>query len=74
MSNRSAALGLALLTAMAASAFAEDQPAPQTEAVEPQWTEFQSPERGFAVAFPGTPKFASVPVEGQTPCCNTISK
>ena len=67
MSIRSAALGLALLTAMAAAAFAEDQPAPQTDAVEPQWTEFQSPERGFAVSFPGTPKFTSAPVEGQNP-------
>lgn len=67
MSIRSAALGLAMLTATAAAAFAEDQPAPQTEAVEPQWTEFQSAERGFAVTFPGTPKFASGPVEGQNP-------
>ena len=67
MSIRSAALGLAMLTAMAASAFAEDQPAPPTEAAEPQWVEFQSPERGFAVTFPGTPKFASAPVEGQNP-------
>ncbi|HKB00068.1 MAG TPA: hypothetical protein VKD02_04815 [Methyloceanibacter sp.] len=67
MSIRSAALGLAMLTATAASAFAEDQPAPQTAAVEPQWTEFQSPERGFAVTFPGSPKFASGPVEGQNP-------
>jgi hypothetical protein len=67
MSMRSAALGLAMLTAMAASAFAEDQPGPSTEAAEPQWVEFQSPERGFAVTFPGTPKFASAPVEGQNP-------
>jgi hypothetical protein len=67
MAIRSAALGLAMLTAMAASTFAEDQPAPQTETVEPQWAEFQSPERGFAVSFPGTPKFASAPVEGQNP-------
>jgi hypothetical protein len=67
MSLRSAALGLAMLTATAAAAFAEDQPAPQTEAVGPQWTEFQSAERGFAVTFPGTPKFASGPVEGQNP-------
>ena len=67
MSIRSAALSLAMLTAMAASAFAEDQPAPPTEAAEPQWVEFQSPERGFAVTFPGTPKFASAPVEGQNP-------
>ena len=67
MPVRSAVLGVALLAAMPASAFAEDQPAPQTEAVELQWTEFQSPERGFAVSFPGTPKFASAPVEGQNP-------
>src|SRR5262245_29659807 len=67
MSIRSAALGLTMLMATAASAFAEDQPAPQTQAVEPQWTEFQSPERGFAVTFPGTPKFASAPIEGQNP-------
>jgi len=32
-----------------------------------QWAEFQSPERGFAVSFPGTPKMTSVPVEGQNP-------
>jgi hypothetical protein len=67
MSFRSAALGLAMLMAMAASALAEDQPAPPTQAAEPQWAEFQSPERGFAVSFPGTPKFASAPVEGQNP-------
>src|SRR5262245_35763966 len=67
MSTRSAALGVAMLTAMAAFAFAEDQPAAPTEAVEPQWAEFQSPEHGFAVTFPGTPKFASGPVEGKNP-------
>jgi hypothetical protein len=73
MSIRSAAFGLALLTAAATTAFAQDQsaaqsaePAPQS-ANEPQWTEFQSPERGFAVTFPGTPKSASAPVEGQNP-------
>jgi hypothetical protein len=69
MAIRSAALGLALLTAAAAAAaFAEDQPAAQSAAAEqPQWTEFRSPERGFAVTFPGTPKSASAPVEGQNP-------
>jgi hypothetical protein len=67
MAMRSAALGLAVLAAMAAPAVAEDQPAAQTEAVEPQWAEFQSPERGFAVSFPGTPKFATTPVDGQNP-------
>ncbi len=69
MAIRLAALGLALLTAAATSiAVAEDQPAPQTAAAEePQWTEFQSTERGFAVTFPGLPKAASAPVEGQNP-------
>ena len=68
MAIRSAALGLALLTAAAAAAFAEDQPAAQSAAAEqPQWTEFRSPERGFAVTFPGAPKSASAPVEGQNP-------
>jgi hypothetical protein len=68
MAIRSAALGLALLTAATAAAFAEDQPAPQSAAAEqPQWTEFQSTERGFAVTFPGAPKSASAPVEGQNP-------
>ena len=67
MPIRSAALGVALLAVMAAAAFAEDQPAAPTEAAAPQWIEFQSPERGFAVSFPGTPKFASAPVEGQNP-------
>jgi hypothetical protein len=69
MAIRSAALGLALLTVAATSiACAEDQPAPQSAAAEqPQWTEFQSDERGFAVTFPGAPKSASAPVEGQNP-------
>jgi hypothetical protein len=67
MAIRSAALGLALLTAAAAAAFAEDQPAAQSTAQETQWTEFQSAERGFAVTFPGVPKSASAPVEGQNP-------
>ena len=74
MSIRSAALGLAMLTAMTASGLAEDQPAPSTEAVEPQWAEFQSPERGFAVTFPGAPKFATAPSTVKTRCSNTISK
>ncbi|MGD9503060.1 MAG: hypothetical protein AB7V40_11315 [Methyloceanibacter sp.] len=67
MPIRSAVLGVALLAALPAAAFAEDQPEAQTEATEPQWVEFQSPERGFAVSFPGTPKFASAPVDGQNP-------
>ena len=63
-----------LLIAAVSTASAEDQPittppAPMVPAApeEPQWTEFQSPERGFAISFPGTPKVTSVPVEGQNP-------
>ena len=67
MSIRSATLGLALLVAAVSAAAAEDQPAPQTAPDEPQWTEFQSTERGFAVSFPGVPKTTSAPVEGQNP-------
>jgi hypothetical protein len=49
-------------------AVAEDAPATTTPPPEePQWTEFQSPERGFAISFPGTPKVTSAPVEGQNP-------
>ncbi len=33
----------------------------------PQWREFQSPERGFAVSFPSTPQTTSVAVAGQNP-------
>ena len=67
MSIRSAALGVLLLAAAVSAAFAEDQPAAQAAPQEPQWTEFQSPERGFAISFPGTPKTTSTPVEGQNP-------
>ena len=67
MSIRSATLGLALLAAAVSAAAAEDRPAPQTAPDEPQWTEFQSTERGFAVSFPGVPKTTSAPVEGQNP-------
>ena len=59
-------LGLLLLAA-GSTAFAEDQPATQAAPGEPQWAEFQSPERGFAISFPGTPKATSAPVEGQNP-------
>jgi hypothetical protein len=66
MSVRTKALGLALLAAMAGPVLAEDQrSAPSTD--EPQWTEFKSPERGFAVSFPGSPKTTTAPVEGQNP-------
>jgi hypothetical protein len=68
MSIRGATLGLALLALAALPALAEDaKPETQTPAAEPQWTEFQSPERGFAVSLPGTPKTTNAPVEGQNP-------
>jgi hypothetical protein len=57
MSVRSAALGLLFLAAVCFPAYAEEL----------QWTEFRSPERGFSIDFPGTPKTASAPVEGQNP-------
>jgi hypothetical protein len=60
MAIRSAMLGLALLAVAAFPAAA------QTPPEEPQWTEFQSAERGFAVSFPGTPKSPKAPAEGQT--------
>jgi len=67
MSIRSATLGVLLLAASVSTGFAEDQPAAQAAPQEPQWTEFQSAERGFAISFPGTPKTTSAPVEGQNP-------
>lgn len=68
MSMRSAALGVLLLAAAAATtAFAEDPPTAPSAPEEPQWTEFQSAERGFAVSFPGSPKTTGAPVEGQNP-------
>jgi hypothetical protein len=63
MSIRGAMLGGLLLVAGFAPCFAEDQPA----STKPQWTEFKSPERGFAISFPGQPKATSAPVEGQNP-------
>jgi hypothetical protein len=56
-----------LLATAVSPVFAEDQPQAQAAPEEPQWTEFQSPERGFAISFPGTPKTTSAPVEGQNP-------
>ncbi|MBC8012928.1 MAG: hypothetical protein H7X74_02410 [Methyloceanibacter sp.] len=67
MSIRSATLGVLLLAASVSTGFAEDQPTAQVAPQEPQWTEFQSAERGFAISFPGTPKTTSAPVEGQNP-------
>ena len=67
MSLRGATLGLLLLVAGLSPGLAEDQPAAQAAPDEPQWTEFQSTERGFAISFPGTPKTTTAPVEGQNP-------
>jgi hypothetical protein len=67
MSVRHALLGMGLLAATFSPVFAEDQPTAQAAPQELQWSEFQSPERGFAVSFPGTPKTTSAPVEGQNP-------
>jgi hypothetical protein len=64
MSIRSATLALALLAVTVLPAAAEDKPEAPPE---PQWTEFQSTERGFAVSFPGAPKTTNAPVEGQNP-------
>jgi hypothetical protein len=66
MAIRGAALGVLLLAAAVSPAFAQDQTEAQS-AAEPQWTEFRSPERGFAATFPGTPKMTKAPVEGQNP-------
>jgi hypothetical protein len=67
MSIRSATLGLVLFACAVLPAVAEDKPEAQTAPEEPQWTEFQSTERGFAVSFPGAPKTTSAPVDGQNP-------
>jgi hypothetical protein len=63
MSIRGVILGALLLAAGVSPSFAQDPRSGQ----EPQWTEFQSPERGFAASFPGKPKTTSAPVEGQNP-------
>ena len=67
MPMRSTVIAAALLAA-ATTAWAEE---PKTGATPPQdeaqWSEFQSPERGFAISFPGTPQIASAPVAGRNP-------
>jgi hypothetical protein len=67
MPMRSTVIAAAMLL-VATTARAEE---PKTDAPLPQdavqWSEFQSPERGFAVSFPGTPQTASAPVAGQNP-------
>lgn len=61
MLRRGAILASFLLIAGVTDGLAEETPPA------PGWTEFQSPERGFAVSFPGTPKTSSVSVAGQNP-------
>lgn len=65
MSIRGATLSVLLLALTASGAFAEDKP--EAAEAEPQWTEFKSDERGFAISFPGAPKTTSTQVEGQNP-------
>lgn len=65
MSIRGATLSVLLLALTASGAFAEDKP--EAAEAEPQWIEFKSDERGFAISFPGAPKTTSAQVEGQNP-------
>ncbi|MGZ5916690.1 MAG: hypothetical protein ACXWJ4_05105 [Methyloceanibacter sp.] len=65
MTMRRALIAMAMLLATGANGLAEDQPSATTP--EPQWTNFQSPERGFAIQFPGTPQTTTAAVEGQNP-------
>lgn len=71
MSMRSMKIAAALLAAAAIAATGAIAQEQKTEATArqdaPQWSEFQSPERGFAVAFPSAPKAASAAVAGQNP-------
>jgi hypothetical protein len=67
MTMRKACIAVAMLLAASTSAAAEDPPSAATPEPQDQWTEFQSPERGFAVLFPGTPQMTTAPVEGQNP-------
>jgi hypothetical protein len=69
MAMRGATLAALLALVASSPCAAEDQPTAASPVApdSSQWAEFQSPERGFAVSFPGTPKVTSVPVEGQNP-------
>lgn len=71
MSMRSIRIAGALLAAAAiaaTNAVAQEQKAEApAQQQAPQWPEFQSPERGFAVSFPSTPQTTSVAVAGQNP-------
>jgi hypothetical protein len=59
------ALIASLLGVAALSARAEEPTAAPSPSV--QWSEFQSPERGFVVSFPTAPRVTSTRVQGQNP-------
>ena len=61
-----AAFSAAALLAMGAIAQDVETETP-TVPQEAQWPEFRSPERGFEIAFPATPKETSSTVAGQNP-------
>lgn len=64
MAWRRVILASLLIMAAVPAGDAQDRP------VSPQmshWTEYQYPDRGFAIAFPGTPQVTSTPVRGQNP-------
>ena len=67
MLRRGAILASFLLFAGVTNGLAEDTPPASSQEQAPGWVEFQSPERGFAVSFPGTPKTSSVSIAGQNP-------
>jgi hypothetical protein len=67
MLRRGAMLASFFLLAGVANGLAEDTPPASTQEQAPGWVEFRSPERGFAVSFPGTPKTSSVSIAGQNP-------
>ena len=71
MSMRGTTIVTALFAAgaiMATSALAQDVKTDTPAGQEgPQWPAFRSPERGFEIAFPATPKATSSAVAGQNP-------
>jgi hypothetical protein len=67
MLRRGAMLASLFLFAGVANGLAEDTPPASSQEQAPAWVEFQSPERGFSVSFPGTPKTSSVSIAGQNP-------
>ena len=58
------AAGAIMATGALAQETKTDTPAVQEA---PQWPAFRSPERGFEIAFPATPKSTSSSVAGQNP-------